>query len=56
MKKKAEDYVVYMKGAAEVVFNCCRHVQAGNERVPMPDEMRAKVESAVHEYELQWTW
>jgi magnesium-transporting ATPase (P-type) len=48
-KDEGEDHVVYMKGATEVVFGCCRNVQVGTERVPMPDDMRAKIESALHD-------
>jgi Na+-exporting ATPase len=48
-KDEGEDHVVYMKGATEVVFGCCSNVQVGTERVPMPDDMRAKIESALHD-------
>jgi Na+-exporting ATPase len=48
-EKEGSDYVVYLKGAAEVVLNCCRHVQAGNERIVITDEIKIKVDGAVHE-------
>ena len=48
-KDGGEDHVVYMKGATEVVFGCCNFVQIGTERVPIPDDMRAKIENALHE-------
>ena len=48
-EKEGSDYVVYLKGAAEVVLNCCRHVQAGNERMVITDEIKIKVDNAVNE-------
>jgi Na+-exporting ATPase len=41
---KEGNNVVFMKGATEVVLNCCKYIQRGNERVPMTSEFKHEVE------------
>lgn len=41
---KEGNNMVFMKGATEVVLNCCKYIQHGNERVPMTSEFKHEVE------------